>query len=65
MSTGDYLEQLGRAHGFTVDELRSNLQGVLHPAQSARLRRKGRIAATLRIEDAAVAPRGAERRMAA
>lgn len=45
--SGDYLEQLGRAHGFTVDELRSNLQGVLHPTQSARLQRKGRVAAVV------------------
>lgn len=43
--SADHLEQLGRAHGFSVDELRSNLQGVLHPAQLARLRRRGRIAA--------------------
>lgn len=47
MSAGDYLEQLGRAHGFSVDELRSNLQGVLHPTQLARLRRQGRIAAVV------------------
>lgn len=45
--SADYLERLGRAHGFSVDELRSNLQGTLHPAQSARLRRKGRIAAVV------------------
>lgn len=49
MSTGDYLEQLGRAHGFSVDELRSNLQGVLHPTQLARLQRQGRTAAVVLV----------------
>lgn len=47
--TGDYLEQLGRAHGFSVDELRSNLQGELHPTQLARLRRRGRVAAVVLV----------------
>jgi len=45
--SADYLDQLGRAHGFTVDELRSNLQGVLHPTQVKRLRRRGRVAAVV------------------
>lgn len=47
--SADYLEQLGRAHGFSVDELRSNLQGVLHPTQSARLRRQSRVAAVVLV----------------
>jgi hypothetical protein len=31
-----YLEQLGRAHGFTRAELDSNREGVVHPSQRAR-----------------------------
>lgn len=34
-----YLDQLGRAHGFTKDELEANRAGVLHPAQLARSQR--------------------------
>ena len=45
--SADYLDQLGRAHGFSVDELRCNLEGDLHPTQLARLRRQGRIAAVV------------------
>ena len=45
--SGDHLGQLGRALGFSVDELHSNLRGVLHPAQLARLRREGRVAAVV------------------
>lgn len=45
--SGDYLEQLGGAHGFTVDQLRCNLQGTLHPTQLAVLRREGRVRAVV------------------
>jgi hypothetical protein len=38
----EYLGQLGQAHGFTLEELRANQAGVLHPAQLARGRRQGR-----------------------
>ena len=34
-----YLDQLGRAHGFTKDELEANRAGVVHPAQLARSQR--------------------------
>lgn len=46
MSTNDYLEQLGRAHGFTLDELRANRAGALHPAQLARGLRAGKVGVT-------------------
>ena len=41
MSTTPYLEQLGRQHGFTLDELEANRRGALHPGQLARGLRKG------------------------
>jgi hypothetical protein len=41
MNTTPYLEQLGRHHGFTLDELEANRRGALHPAQFARGLRKG------------------------
>ena len=41
MTVRSYLERLGRAHGFTLDELRANQNGTLHPAQLARGRRRG------------------------
>lgn len=34
-----YLEQLGRAHGFTKEELEANRAGVIHPSQLARSQR--------------------------
>lgn len=34
-----YLDQLGKAHGFTKDELEANRSGVVHPAQLARSQR--------------------------
>ena len=34
-----YLDQLGRAHGFTKEELEANRAGVVHPAQLARSQR--------------------------
>ncbi len=34
-----YLDQLGRAHGFTKDELEANRALVVHPAQLARSQR--------------------------
>ena len=34
-----YLDQLGRAHGFTKDELEANRAGVVHSAQLARSQR--------------------------
>ena len=37
----EYVGQLGRAYGFTFDELRANQAGTLHPAQLARGQRKG------------------------
>lgn len=42
MSVSDleqYLDQLGRAHGFTKEELEANRAGVIHPSQLARARR--------------------------
>lgn len=36
---GQYLDQLGRAHGFTNEELEANRAGVVHPAQLARSQR--------------------------
>jgi hypothetical protein len=44
MSMEDYLGQLGRLHGFTLEELRANERGEVHPAQLRRGRRKGRVA---------------------
>lgn len=41
-----YLDQLGKAHGFTKDELEANRSGVVHPAQLARSQR-GTIAGPL------------------
>jgi hypothetical protein len=41
MSTTRYLEQLGRQHGFTLDELEANRQGTVHPGQLARGLHKG------------------------
>jgi hypothetical protein len=43
MSTTPYLEQLGRQHGFTLDELEANRRGALHPGQLARGVRKGMV----------------------
>jgi len=37
----EYVAQLGREHGFTVDEWRANLAGQVHPAQVARGKRQG------------------------
>lgn len=34
-----YLNQLGKAHGFTKEELDANRSGVVHPAQLARSQR--------------------------
>ena len=44
MSATDHLEHLGREHGFTLEELEANRRGALHPRQSAKGLRKGRIA---------------------
>jgi hypothetical protein len=41
MSMTRHLEQLGRQHGFTLDELETNRRGALHPGQLARGLRKG------------------------
>lgn len=38
-----YLEQLGRAHGFTLAELDANRRGEIHARQMARGTRKGRV----------------------
>ncbi len=43
MNENEYLQGLARAHRFTLDELRANQRGELHPAQLARGRRKGRV----------------------
>ncbi len=43
MSLSAYLEQLGRAHGFTPEELQANRCGELHPAQRLRGMRVGRV----------------------
>jgi hypothetical protein len=45
----EYLGQLGRAYGFTLDELRANQAGRLHPAQVARGRRKGAVAVVVLV----------------
>lgn len=37
-----YLGQLSKAAGFTLEELESNRQGRLHPTQVARVQRQGR-----------------------
>lgn len=37
----DYLLQLGRAYGFTLDQLEANRAGLIHPAQLARGRASG------------------------
>ncbi len=40
-STVPYLEQLGQAYGFTLDELQANRIGLVHPVQLARGSRAG------------------------
>jgi len=47
MSMTAYLEDLGRLHGFKLDELEANRRGALHPRQLARGLRKGRVAVTV------------------
>ncbi|HEY3517671.1 MAG TPA: hypothetical protein VGL98_11545 [Gammaproteobacteria bacterium] len=44
MSMTAHLEELGRRHGFTLDELEANRRGGLHPKQRARGLHKGRVA---------------------
>lgn len=44
MSLAAHLEALGRAHGFTREQLEANRRGELHPSQRGRGLRRGRVA---------------------
>ena len=36
-----YLQELGAAHGFSIEEIEMNRRGLIHPGQAARGQRSG------------------------